>query len=100
MESPLDYAVRKKRKLKEPEDYQVVFLNDDWTPMDFVVSVLIDIFHKSNTEAEGIMMAIHKRGRGVAGIYPFDIAKTKAEQVHVLAGANGHPLSCIVEKAF
>lgn len=99
MGSSLDYAVRKKRKLKEPEDYKVIFLNDDWTPMDFVVAVLMDIFHKNSNDAERIMLDVHNRGRGVAGVYPFDIANTKAGQVHELAARNEYPLACVVEKA-
>ena len=65
--------------LEEPTLYQVILLNDDWTAMDFVVSVLVQIFEKSNDEAVEIMLKIHKEGSGVCGIYPYDIAELKAK---------------------
>jgi ATP-dependent Clp protease adaptor protein ClpS len=85
-------------KIKEPEDYQVMLLNDDYTSMDFVVEVLMYVFHKSEEDAADIMLHVHKNGKGLAGIYPWDIAVTKAEQVHDLAVQNEFPLKCIVEK--
>lgn len=86
-------------ELKEPELYRVVLLNDDFTTMDFVVAVLVHVFHKSPQEAQKIMLDVHRKGRGVVGMYPWDIAVTKAEQVHRLARQEEFPLRCIVEEA-
>jgi len=86
-------------KIKEPEDYRVILLNDDYTTMDFVVMVLVDIFDKNLEDANRIMLDVHERGKGIVGQYPWDIAATKAEQVHELARENEFPLKCIVEPA-
>jgi ATP-dependent Clp protease adaptor protein ClpS len=88
-----------KEKLKEPEEFRVILLNDHYTSMDFVVEVLIVIFHKDPLDAEKIMMNVHKKGKGIAGQYPWDIAATKMEQVHAAARKNDFPLRCIVEPA-
>jgi ATP-dependent Clp protease adaptor protein ClpS len=93
-----DLAVKKKKKLAEPEEFRVIMLNDDYTTMDFVVDILMVIFHKNADEAARIMMDIHRKGRGTAGIYPFDIAHTKAEQTHAMARQHEFPLKCLVEK--
>jgi ATP-dependent Clp protease adaptor protein ClpS len=77
--------------------YRVVLLNDDYTTMDFVVAVLELVFHKPALEAEKIMLDVHKNGRGVAGLYTEDIARTKASQVHTLAAQKQFPLACVVE---
>jgi ATP-dependent Clp protease adaptor protein ClpS len=74
-----------------------VLLNDDNTTMDFVIDILERVFHKYTAEAEAIMLAVHRRGRGVAGVYTEDIAKTKAGQVHALAQSRQFPLTCLVE---
>ncbi|MDR2069221.1 MAG: ATP-dependent Clp protease adaptor ClpS [Spirochaetaceae bacterium] len=87
-----------KIKEKEPEEFRVVLLNDHYTTMDFVVDILISIFHKSEIDATEIMMDVHRKGRGVVGLYPWDIAKTKTEQVHVIAREHDFPLRCIIEK--
>lgn len=89
---------RKDEKLKEPGDYTVVLLNDDYTTQDFVVEILKLIFHKNDDEAVRIMMNVHRKGRGAAGVYTWDIAMTKANQVHDLARLNDFPLRCIVEE--
>ncbi|MDR2901204.1 MAG: ATP-dependent Clp protease adapter ClpS [Treponema sp.] len=86
-------------KLKEPEDYHVILLNDDFTSMDFVVEILMDVFHKSMEDAANIMLHVHKQGKGIAGMYPWDIAITKVDQVHNIARMNEFPLKCIIEKA-
>jgi ATP-dependent Clp protease adaptor protein ClpS len=86
-------------KTKEPEEYRVVLLNDHYTTMDFVVEVLVVIFHKNIEDANSIMMDVHKKGKGMVGQYTWDIAVTKAEQVHAAARANEFPLRCIVELA-
>jgi len=84
-------------RLKAPEDYRVILLNDDFTTMDFVVEVLMGVFRKTENEANGIMMDVHKKGRGVVGRYPWDIASTKAEQVHAAARERDFPLRCVLE---
>ena len=86
-----------KEKLKEPEEYRVILLNDNYTTMDFVVEILIGVFNKSIEDANRLMLEIHKKGKSVAGIYTWDIAITKAEQVHTSARANEFPLRCVVE---
>ena len=84
-------------KLKEPEEYRVILLNDDYTPMDFVVEILMTIFRKNLEDASIIMLDVHNKGRGLVGMYPWDIAVTKTEQVHAAARENQFPLRCIVE---
>lgn len=84
--------------LVEPPLYKVFLLNDDYTTMDFVVQVLMDIFDKSFEEATRIMLHVHHNGRGLAGIYPKEIAETKVHQVRVRAQANGFPLRAEMEK--
>jgi ATP-dependent Clp protease adaptor protein ClpS len=92
-------ASKDEARIKEPEQYRVILLNDDYTTMDFVVDILIMIFHKEETEANRIMLDVHRKGRGMVGLYTFDIAVTKTEQVHSLARQHEFPLRCIVEKA-
>jgi ATP-dependent Clp protease adaptor protein ClpS len=91
-------ASRQEEKLGEPGDSRVILLNDHYTTMDFVVEVLVEIFHKSEEDAYHIMMDVHRKGRGIVGLYPWDIAVTKAEQVHALARQHEFPLRCIVEQ--
>ena len=86
-------------KIKEPQEYRVILLNDNYTTMDFVVEVLMVIFHKSLVDANKIMLDVHKKGKGIVGQYSWDIAATKAEQVHAAARENEFPLRCIVEPA-
>ena len=80
-----------------PPMYQVVLLNDDYTPMEFVVSVLQKFFGKGIEEAERIMLQVHHEGRGVCGVYPRDIAASRIAQVAQYARARQHPLQCIME---
>ena len=86
-------------KLKEPEAYRVILLNDDYTTMDFVVAILIRVFNKTIEDANALMLQIHETGRGIAGIYTWDIAVTKADQVHSIAQENEFPLRCIIDPA-
>jgi ATP-dependent Clp protease adaptor protein ClpS len=92
-------ADRSRKKLQEPQDYRVILLNDNYTTMDFVVEILITVFQKSEGEANRIMLDIHRKGQGLVGLYPWDIAQTKAERVHAEAAKREFPLRCIVEQA-
>lgn len=85
-------------KLAPPRLYTVLLLNDDFTPMDFVVLVLQKFFSKNREQATQIMLKVHVEGRGVCGIYPRDIAATKVEQVASFARDNQHPLACVMEE--
>ena len=87
-----------KAKTKRPPYFKVVLLNDDYTPMDFVVFILKDIFRKGHEEAVNIMMEVHQKGAGNCGVYTRDVAETKAEMVITLARRNEYPLQCCVEK--
>jgi len=87
------------QELKEPSMYRVVLHNDDYTTKEFVVEVLRAVFHKPAVEATKIMMDVHKKGRGVVGVYTWDIAQTKVAQVHQLAKEREFPLKCSVEPA-
>ncbi len=82
----------------EPPLYKVIILNDDYTPMDFVIYVLTQIFKHSETEAHKIMLDVHQQGSGIAGIYNFEIAETKSYQMNQLAKQNQYPLKSIVEE--
>jgi ATP-dependent Clp protease adaptor protein ClpS len=84
--------------LQEPEMFRVLLHNDDYTSMDFVVNVLINIFHKSVQEAEMIMLKVHKQGSAICGVYTYEIAQTKAVQVKKLAQQNEFPLLATIEK--
>ena len=88
----------KRSKLAPPPLYTVVLLNDDFTPMDFVVLVLQKFFSMDRERAMRIMLKVHMEGRGVCGIYPRDIAATKVEQVSTFARENQHPLACVMEE--
>ncbi|MCH7542605.1 MAG: ATP-dependent Clp protease adapter ClpS [Proteobacteria bacterium] len=87
-----------KPRTKKPAMYKVVLLNDDYTPMEFVVVVLERFFGKSQEEATQIMLHVHRRGIGICGVYPYEIAETKVTQVIDFARENEHPLQCMLEK--
>ncbi len=89
---------RTKQETKEPELYKVVLLNDDYTTMDFVVEILESVFNKAPAEAFRIMMQVHTQGRGMCGVYPFEIAETKVAAVEERARENGFPLKAVLEK--
>ncbi len=86
-------------KLKTPSLYKVLLKNDDYTTMEFVITVLQAVFHKSVAEAEKIMLTIHFQGVGHCGTYPHAIAETKADQTRIMARKQGYPLRAIVEEA-
>jgi ATP-dependent Clp protease adaptor protein ClpS len=94
-----EVLTRTDEELKEPDEYRVLLLNDDYTTMEFVVTVIMTVFHKSLPESTRIMLDVHKKGRGTVGIYSYDLAVTKINQVHQLARQNGFPLKCTMEKA-
>ena len=95
-----DLAVEEaKPRLKEPPLYRVVLLNDDFTPMDFVVDVLESIFGMERTRATQVMLEVHTKGKGVCGVYNFEIAETKVAQVMGVAKQHQHPLLCTMEES-
>jgi len=97
--SPVTSVVTEsKPKTKKPSLYKVLLLNDDYTPMEFVVQLLEEVFGKSPAAATQIMMAIHRSGMGVAGVYVLEVAETKVATVHRSAEARGYPLRAGVEK--
>ena len=85
-------------KTKRPNLYRVLLLNDDYTPMEFVVLVLQDVFNKSREEAMNIMLHVHQKGVGECGVYPYEVAETKVTRVMDTARKNQHPLQCVMEK--
>ena len=89
---------KEKLKLKEPEKYDVVFLNDDVTPMEFVIKVLMQIFHKTSDQANKITMHIHEKGKGVVGTYLYEIAEQKGIETTLLAREEGYPLQVKVQR--
>ncbi|MGB4267790.1 MAG: ATP-dependent Clp protease adapter ClpS [Spirochaetota bacterium] len=94
-----DLQVKKDIKVKKPRMYKVILHNDHYTTMDFVVEVLVKIFHKNLMEATELMLQVHRNGFGICGVYTYDIAQTKANQVHSLARQREFPLKCTVEEA-
>ena len=88
----------KKAKVKSPPMFKVLLLNDDYTPMDFVVLVLQKFFSLSREKATQIMLKVHREGAGVCGVYPRDVAATKVEQVLAYARQHQHPLRCVMEE--
>jgi ATP-dependent Clp protease adaptor protein ClpS len=90
--------VKPKAKTKKPSMYKVLMLNDDYTPMEFVVHILERFFNKNREEATRIMMYVHRRGVGVCGVYTYEVAETKVTQVMDFARQHQHPLQCTLEK--
>ena len=97
-DSQTGIIVESRTKVQKPPMYKVLLLNDDFTPMDFVVHVLKTFFDKLEPEAVEIMMNVHNRGFGVAGVYSYDIAEMKVLQVNQYSKKNEHPLKCTLEK--
>jgi ATP-dependent Clp protease adaptor protein ClpS len=91
-------ATKAKPKVKKPSMYRVLLLNDDYTPMEFVVYVLERFFNKSREQATAIMLHVHQHGVGVCGVFSYEVAETKVAQVLDLARRNEHPLQCTMEK--
>jgi ATP-dependent Clp protease adaptor protein ClpS len=98
-DSILKEKERVKTKKQDPTLYRVVLLNDDYTTMEFVIHVLESIFQKSPAEAYQIMMHVHVNGRGIAGVYPWEVAESKADAVVTQARGAGFPLKAVTEEA-
>ena len=86
-------------KLKRPPLYRVILLNDDYTPMEFVVEILQSVFSMERTQATRVMLEVHTKGKGVCGVYTYEIAETKVAQVTSIAEQQHHPLLCTMEEA-
>ncbi|WP_442046358.1 ATP-dependent Clp protease adapter ClpS [Novosphingobium sp. YAF33] len=95
----LGVATKTRAKPKKPSQFKVLMLNDDYTPMEFVVLVLKRFFHMDLEQATRVMLHVHQKGVGVCGIFPYEIAETKVNQVMDFARQNQHPLQCTLEKA-
>ena len=91
-------VIKPRPKVKKPSMYKVLMLNDDYTPMEFVVHVLEQFFSRTTEEATRIMLHVHQKGVGVCGVYTFEVAETKVNQTMELARKNQHPLQCTLEK--
>ena len=91
--------VKEEQEIREPKLYRVILHNDDYTTMEFVIEILIVVFHKPAAEATRIMLDVHKKGKGICGVYHYDIAATKVTQVHALARQREFPLKCSLEEA-
>ncbi|NLI27441.1 MAG: ATP-dependent Clp protease adapter ClpS [Acetobacter sp.] len=98
MDADVNVAVRTKPRTRKPSMYKVLMLNDDYTPMEFVVHVLERFFQKTREEATDIMLNVHRRGVGVCGVFTYEVAESKVTQVMDLARQNQHPLQCTIEK--
>lgn len=92
-------ATKRKPKTQKPSLYRVLLLNDDFTPMEFVVHVLERFFQKNQDEATRIMLHVHQKGVGICGVFTYEVAETKVSQVVDFARRNEHPLQCTMEKA-
>ena len=89
---------RTESRIKEPKQYSVIMINDDFTTMEFVVSILVDIFHTDELTAQALMMTVHKNGQAVVGKYPYDIASTKVKKALERAKEEGFPFRMIIEE--
>jgi ATP-dependent Clp protease adaptor protein ClpS len=91
-------ATKTRTRTKRPNLYRVLLLNDDYTPMEFVVLILQEVFNKSREDAWTIMLHVHQKGVGECGVFPFEVAETKVTRVMDIARKNQHPLQCVMEK--
>ena len=98
-EGQVGLATKTRAKPKKPSQYKVLMLNDDYTPMEFVVMVLKRFFRMDLEQATRVMLHVHQKGVGVCGIFPYEVAETKVHQVMDFARENQHPLQCTLEKA-
>ena len=88
-----------KPRLKKPPMYKVIMLNDDYTPMEFVVMILEKLFRMEHEKAVQVMLNVHQKGKGICGVFPHEVAQTKVAQVLEIARQNEHPLQCTMEEA-
>lgn len=98
MATDTKFEVSQNLKLKYPKKYKVYLLNDDYTTMEFVIDILMGVFHKSYEEAQNIMLEVHQKQRGLCGVYTHEIAETKVMQVITKAKDNGFPLKATMEE--
>ena len=91
-------AVKNDQAIRTPKMYRVILHNDDYSTMEFVIEVLVSIFHKAAADATRIMLDVHKKGKGICGVYPYDIAATRVARVHHLAKQREFPLKCSLEE--
>uniref|UniRef100_UPI003F634F29 ATP-dependent Clp protease adaptor ClpS n=1 Tax=Hydrocurvibacter mobilis TaxID=3131936 RepID=UPI003F634F29 len=98
MDTRTDNELESDLSVMLPKRYKVLLLNDDYTSMDFVIDILMNVFHKSYQQAEVIMLEIHRTERGLCGVYSYEIAETKVMQVHKLAREQGFPLKATMEE--
>ena len=98
MSNEIEIELSEDLEVQEPKKYNVFLLNDDYSTMDFVIDVLVKVFRKTINEAEAIMLSVHNNGKGLCGVYTFEIATTKVAQVKSLARDKGFPLKAIMEE--
>ena len=91
-------VLEKEPEIKEPPSYQVILINDDFTPMEFVVEVLVNVFVMDKSSATRVMLDVHTKGKGICGIYSYEIAETRVAQVTKMAKEHQHPLLCLMEE--
>ncbi len=99
MATQREFQENTKGRIREPKQYHVIMLNDDFTSMEFVVQILMDIFHKDALSAETIMLGVHRSGRAIVGTYSYDIASTKVNAATARAKAEGYPFRMLIEEA-
>jgi Uncharacterized conserved protein len=99
MEPNIIVKQKDKVKIKKPKNYKVVMYNDDYTTMEFVINILVSVFNKKLMEAEKIMLDVHEKGKGIAGVYSYDIAITKVSTAMAMAKEKGFPFKLTVEEA-
>ena len=99
MEPNIVVKQKDKIKIKKPRNYKVVMYNDDYTTMEFVINILVSVFNKKLMEAEKIMLDVHEKGKGIAGVYSYDIAITKVSTAMAMAKEKGFPFKLTVEEA-
>lgn len=98
METDIVIKQKNKIKIKKPKQYKVIMYNDDYTTMEFVITILVNVFNKNLLEAEKIMLDVHEKGQGIAGVYPYDIAATKVATSMSMAKEQGFPFKLIIEE--
>jgi ATP-dependent Clp protease adaptor protein ClpS len=94
----IERRTKEQVKTRKPPLYKCILLNDDYTPMEFVVEILKSVFHRSQADATRIMLHVHQNGMGIAGVFPYEVAETKIHTVEELAKENQFPLKCVMEK--